>query len=117
MHTSAMLERRRLPRTRIFAVAKAIARHPPWPYDCSVRNISALGACLEFRANNAIPSNFDLTFDRGRTLRECHVIWRTTSEVGIAFLDPQAAWWLPTRDANAPQGWSGANWRKETTVT
>ena len=50
-----------------------------------------LGACLEFRTTNAIPSIFELTFDAGLTLRECHVIWRTTTEVGVAFLDPQAA--------------------------
>src|SRR5271166_5891154 len=87
-----MLERRRIPRTCIFAAAKAITgRHPPVPYDCSVRNISRLGACLEFGTTSAIPSVFELTFDAGRTLRECHVIWRTTTEVGVAFLDPQAS--------------------------
>ena len=87
-----MQERRRITRTRIFAAAKAFApQHPPAPNDCFALNISGLGARLEFLTTNAIPSNFDLTFDAGRTLRECHVIWRTTTEVGVAFLDPQAA--------------------------
>lgn len=86
-----MQERRRIPRTRIFAAAKIIARHYARPYDCAVRNISSLGARLEFPTTTAIPSIFELTFDAGRTLRVCHVVWRTMTEVGVEFSDPQFA--------------------------
>ena len=86
-----MQERRRIPRTRIFAIAKAIAPHPVRPHDCAVRNISSLGARLEFPTTTAIPSIFELTFDAGRTLRVCHVVWRTMTEIGVEFSDPQLA--------------------------
>jgi hypothetical protein len=86
-----MQERRRIPRTRIFAIAKAIGRHPIRPHNCVVRNISSLGARLEFATTTAIPSIFELTFDAGRTLRVCHVVWRTMTEIGVEFSDPQLA--------------------------
>jgi len=84
-----MQERRRLTCTRIFASAKIIARHFCRPGDCAVRNISSLGARLELSSTAAIPSIFELTFDAGRTWRVCHVVWRTMTELGVEFSDPQ----------------------------
>ena len=84
-----MQERRRLTRTRIFACAKVVARHFLRPCDCTVVNLTSLGARLEFASTTAIPSIFELTFDSGRTWHVCHVVWRTTTEVGIEFADPQ----------------------------
>ena len=60
-------------------------------HDCTVRNITSLGARLEFQSTASIPSTFELTFDAGRTLRVCHVVWRTIAELGVEFLDPQSA--------------------------
>jgi len=76
---------RRSPRTRASTAARIIVGH------CSVRNISTLGAQLEFKSTNTISSIFALTFDAGRTLRACHVIWRTDAAMGIEFRDRKAA--------------------------
>jgi hypothetical protein len=94
-----MLERRRIPRTRTVTAAKALTQHHPFPYGCSVRDVSSLGARLEFRTTATLPNIFELTFDAGRTLRICHVIWRTTTEVGVEFTNRQTA--VPAPDTTA----------------
>ncbi len=79
-----MLERRRLPRTRIFASAKLI---PGWSLGCAcvVRNITSLGALLEFQSVAVLPIMFELTFDSARTLRFCRMAWRTRTKGGVEF--------------------------------
>jgi hypothetical protein len=85
-----MQERRRLTRTRIFACAKVVARHFLPPCDCAVANLTSLGARLEFASTTAIPNIFELTLDAGRTWRVCHVVWRTPTEMGVEFANPQS---------------------------
>jgi hypothetical protein len=80
-----MIERRRVPRTRISALAKVLVVKSPRAYDCTVRDISSLGACLEFSEAAKVPNIFELSFDHARTLRVCHVAWRTGSELGVEF--------------------------------
>ena len=80
-----MIERRRVPRTRVSATAKAFAVKSSRAYDCTVRDISSLGARLEFRDGSMVPTLFELTFDHARTLRVCHVAWRTETELGVEF--------------------------------
>jgi hypothetical protein len=80
-----MLNRRRVPRTRIDVAAKVIAGEPPRYYNCVVRDVSSLGARLEFSDTAMIPNLFELTFDSGRTLRACHVAWRARTLTGVEF--------------------------------
>jgi hypothetical protein len=79
-----MLERRRLPRTRIFAPAKVIPG-PSLGCVCVVRNITSLGALLEFQSIAVLPIVFELTFDSARTLRFCRMVWRTKTKIGLEF--------------------------------
>lgn len=81
-----MIERRRILRTRTSTAARIIAGRWVCVFDCSVRNISTLGARLKFESANSIPNIFALTFDAGRTLRPCHVIWRTDTSLGVEFV-------------------------------
>ena len=80
-----MIERRRVPRTRVSALAEVFAVKSSRAYDCTVRDISSLGARLEFRDGSMVPTLFELTFDHARTLRVCHVAWRTETELGVEF--------------------------------
>jgi PilZ domain len=86
-----MPDHRRVPRTQVRAVAKVIAGQPPRSYPCFIRDISSLGARIEFPNATIIPNVFELTFDSGRTLRSCHVTWRTATQLGVEFSNPQAA--------------------------
>jgi len=80
-----MLERRRISRTRIFASARVSPSQPSLVCACLVRNITLLGALLDFERAAVLPGVFELTFDSGRTLRVCRVAWRTTTQIGVEF--------------------------------
>jgi PilZ domain len=91
MNDTAMLERRRVTRTRVHTPAKVIVGNPSRGFDCVVRDISSLGARLELSNTDVLPNIFELTFDSARTLRLCHVAWRTPMQVGVEFSVRQAA--------------------------
>ena len=76
-------ERRRHARTRLFRTAQLFAEEGIG--SCIVRNISATGAALTMDSTTHVPDTFDLSFDGGRTLRPCRVLWRTAREIGLEF--------------------------------
>jgi hypothetical protein len=99
---AVMIERRRAVRTKVFLAAQIhTARRPPLVINCVVRDVSHLGARLELSDTSALPNIFELTFDSGRTLRACHVVWRTPTVVGVEF-SPSLQ--QPTNDDTA---WTG----------
>jgi hypothetical protein len=85
-----MVERRIIARTRIFAPAIVIPNRGSLVCGCLVRDITSLGARLEFPNAPVLPSDFDLTFDCARTLRACHLVWRIANEVGVTFQEIEA---------------------------
>lgn len=93
-------ERRNVTRTRVLRGAKIIvrgSRHAPVIH-CTVQNITSGGACLKVGNTYGVPETFDLTFESGRTRRACHVMWRTTDQLGVAFERTDEA----AQDAGAP---------------
>ena len=40
---------------------------------------------LQLASTVGLPDEFDLTFDTGRTLRRCHIVWQSPSNVGVFF--------------------------------
>jgi PilZ domain len=86
-----MLERRRLARTRVQAVAQIILDDNS-AVECTVRDLTALGAGITTTRELACSSRtFDLTFDRARSLRHCRVIWQKMKRIGVKFVEPTAA--------------------------
>ncbi|HLH10938.1 MAG TPA: PilZ domain-containing protein [Methylovirgula sp.] len=76
-------QRRKSPRARVQKAAQII-----WlggaPIRCTVRNLSASGACLE--VEREIPRDtFDLVFDADQSRRYCRVAWRQSSRIGVKF--------------------------------
>jgi hypothetical protein len=43
---------------------------------------------LQFTSTAELPAEFDLSFDTGRTLRECRVAWQTRTNAGVSFEQP-----------------------------
>ncbi len=84
-----MLERRRFPRTKVFKGAKIILAKRS-AVNCIVRNLGNHGACLHLPSTADLPSEFDLSFDTGLTLRKCRVAWQTITNVGVSFEEPAA---------------------------
>jgi PilZ domain len=83
-----MVDRRRIARTRISTPALVIANDGSLVWKCIVRDITSLGARLEFQDAPVLPTAFNLTFD-GKTLRRCHLKWRIANEVGVSFQTPE----------------------------
>jgi hypothetical protein len=83
-----MAERRRFPRTKVYKAAKLLVGGRPMG-SCVVRDVSSHGACLQMQSVAGVPNEFDLSFDTGRTFRNCRVAWRTPTNVGV-FFEPQA---------------------------
>jgi hypothetical protein len=79
-----MLERRSVQRT-IVCKAATLMLADFSTLDCVVRDLSNHGARLQLSSTAALPDEFDLTFDTGRTLRKCRVAWKALANVGVSF--------------------------------
>ena len=84
-----MFEHRRFPRTKVFKGAKVISGGCV-TFDCIVRNLTNRGACLHLPTTAGLSTEFDLSFDTGRTFRKCRVAWQTLTDVGVSFEQPPA---------------------------
>jgi hypothetical protein len=83
-----MVDRRRLARTPISAPALVITSDGSLIWRCVVRDVTSLGARLEFPDAPVLPTDFNLTFD-AKTLRRCCLKWRIANEVGVSFQLPK----------------------------
>jgi len=82
-------DRRVIKRTRILRSAKIIVPRRSPVIHCTVQNINSGGACLKVANTYGVPQTFDLTFEHGRTRRNCRVVWRTNDKLGVAFTEAE----------------------------
>lgn len=54
--------------------------------DCTIRNMSMAGACLEFACRPVLPKEFSVIIKPEYTRRSCRIVWQSGSRVGVAFL-------------------------------
>jgi hypothetical protein len=54
--------------------------------DCTVRNISETGACLQIESSVGIPNRFILVINK--VIYLCHVEWRAGRRLGVRFDTP-----------------------------
>ena len=80
-----MEEKREIRRTRVLKGAKIMFDGHAATIDCTVRNLTTIGACLNVASPVGIPETFDLSLDGGRTLRTCRVAWWKADKIGVAF--------------------------------
>ena len=78
-------ERRRAVRARTLKSAKIVFNHQSSVVDCTVRNLTKLGALLIITSPVGVPDAFDLRFEADGTTRACRVIWRTDNRLGVEF--------------------------------
>jgi hypothetical protein len=79
-----MEERRTVQRHRTLK-AGSIALNRTSRIDCRIRNLSAIGACLEVESQIGVPDEFTLVVESDRLSEPCHVIWRVRSRLGVRF--------------------------------
>ena len=77
-----MDERRKITRRRILKSGKILLGRRE--VQCTVRNLSAIGACLVVQTTIGIPANFEFVMT-GQELKTCRVLWRDDTRLGIQF--------------------------------
>jgi hypothetical protein len=78
-------DRRRAQRHRTLK-AGLIAFNRAGTIDCRVRNLSAVGACLEVAGQVGIPDQFTLLVEHDGFKQQCRVVWRTPNRLGVEFI-------------------------------
>ena len=84
------MERRRRPRARTLKSARILLNHHHSVIDCTVRNLSPTGACLNVASVVGIPEQFDVFFEADRSIRACRLVWHKEKQVGIEFAEETA---------------------------
>jgi hypothetical protein len=79
------MERRQHKRARTLKSAHILFNQHRSVIDCTVRNVSAVGACLNVESALGIPERFDVMFDADKTVRPCRLIWHREKQVGVEF--------------------------------
>ena len=78
-------EQRRAVRHRTLKGARIVFKDERAAIQCTVRNLSDIGACLIVASPVGIPDTFHLVFDSGEPDRQCRVVWRTADRIGVEF--------------------------------
>jgi hypothetical protein len=79
-------EHRKSPRARALKGAKIVFNDGGSVIDCTVRNTSVSGACLDVPSLAGLPNEFDLVVGL-QARRHCRVAWKGTNRIGVQFLD------------------------------
>ncbi len=79
-----MIERRSCPRQRVFK-AGLIEFNRAGVISCTVRNLSAHGACVEVATPIGIPEWFDLLIASENVMHHCRMVWHSERRIGVAF--------------------------------
>jgi hypothetical protein len=83
-----MAERRKAQRSRVFRGGVISFQQLGTTIDCTVRNLSAIGACLMVKSPISILNEFDLVLDRDKVPLHCRVAWRAADRIGVEFTAP-----------------------------
>lgn len=79
-----MQERRKITRTRVLKGAKFLLGKSS-VMDCIVRDLTNVGAGVEVPNTIDLPEALDLTFNGGRSFRQCRLVWRKLNKTGVEF--------------------------------
>jgi PilZ domain len=82
-----MVERRAITRTTISKNALLFFDEERGVFACHVHDIANGGAGIQLKDLDALPFNFELTFDNFHNIRRCQIIWRRGNFVGVQFQD------------------------------
>jgi len=79
------MERRWKPRARTLKAARILFNQHHSVIDCTVRNLSPGGACLNVASALGIPERFDVIFEADHTIRPCRMVWHKEKQLGVEF--------------------------------
>ena len=79
-------DQRRAPRLRSLKGARLVLPNRVSTFQCTVRNISSTGVCVEMPSTFGVLNRMTLRMDDGSADRECEVVWRTETRLGLKFI-------------------------------
>jgi diguanylate cyclase (GGDEF)-like protein len=80
-----MDERRASHRTRMWRGGKILLNNRRSVLDCTIRNLSHDGACLQVESLVGVPPAFDLLIDGEHAPRPCRLAWQSDHRAGVEF--------------------------------
>jgi len=80
-----MLDRRQLPRNRVFYGGRVAFNDRNSTIDCVVRNFSMFGAKIEFENVVSVPDEIDFEIKRKAIACTARLIWRSRDAAGLVF--------------------------------
>jgi hypothetical protein len=78
-----MIERRAMPRHSV--VRAGTIQFDGSAVNCTIRNISRIGAAVDLQAKVVVPHEIDLVMADGRVSQHCYVVWRNDRRIGVIF--------------------------------
>jgi len=91
-------ERRPNRRQRVLLSGLVAYAHGAHCFNCTIRNLTSLGARVSIPKRHAVPSKFFLINLHSQVAYECILIWTDGVEAGVAFLDT-----FPLAELNDPK--------------
>ena len=82
-----MLENRQSTRQLTLRTGRITAVDAPNQIDCAILNLSRSGACILVPDGCEVVELFELVIDREHGHRNCRLIWRNGSRIGVEFID------------------------------
>ena len=79
-----MNEHRVSPRRRLLKTGQIALSEKAPKLECTIRNLSDTGACLQVSTTTGMPTSFDLIVEGAR--HTCKIVWRTETRLGVAFV-------------------------------
>jgi hypothetical protein len=89
-------ERRESHRARTLRGGKVLFNNRRSVLDCTIRNLSPEGACLQIESLVGVPPDFELLIDGEEAARPCRLMWQSDHRAGVKFGPGQAQ--APTSD-------------------
>ena len=83
-----MADRRQVPRVLVLKPGKILLGGSE--IQCTVRNLSRLGACLVVQNAYGLPGRFELLM-QDDALQTCQIIWRAETLLGVRFMGSATA--------------------------
>jgi PilZ domain len=80
-----MEERRSSHRSRTYRGGKILFNDRRSVLDCTIRNLSPEGACLQVESLVGVPAAFDLLVDGDQAPRPCRLVWQSDHRAGVEF--------------------------------
>ncbi|MCJ2075434.1 PilZ domain-containing protein [Methylobacterium sp. E-016] len=80
------IERRSAPRKRVLKAAKIIFPNGASVMDCTIRNLSDVGAKLTLPSSIGVPEAFTLLIEADDVQHACRIVRRENEAIGVRFV-------------------------------